>query len=616
MIWKPDEAYQQHLDLFEEVTTENQDDHPINNFRGIDEVDIEKIKIPALITTPESGIQYTENTRNGYIKLVLSSPPNAFGHKEYPEIISRTVTENLKRKGSLVMPNEPYTPQIKKISIDYSLTHSIRMDHKADRENDLLFYVNSLSTVLITPESRKTGVPLVPNYTSGSEIYFRIENHALPQTLSMLFQISDFTNDVQDFNAHPEWSYLTDGLWKPIEQNSIISDTTNQLSNSGIILFDFIEKINTGNNILLENNFLWLRCKTIAGHKLLENLIDVKCQAVSVSFFNQNNSLSHLRTSLPPFTINNLAVTDNNIQTIIQPYDSFEGKERESESRFYVRVSERLKHKNRAVVLWDYENLILEAFDDIQKVICLNNTDSNFHIRPGYVALVVLPKIQKKDIVRVSEPIFPTRKLKEIHDFILRKTSPFVNISIRNPLYERVKTKFSVKYREGFDEKYCTSLLNEELIRFVSPWLFDKNKSMILYNQIRVSKIIYFIEKLEFVDFITNFTVYHIVDGIIVNHSEANRCDSLIKPTTPISVLISADEHTINPILSENVEDSNGVDQIILESDFIIETELMPSDGINSGIDKFALEIDFYIEGGDMEDNLERANYLVSLKNT
>jgi hypothetical protein len=54
------------------------------------------------------------------------------------------------------------------------------------------------------------------------------------------------------------------------------------------------------------------------------------------------------------------------------PYSSFGGRETEDTTEFYQRVSERLRHKERAITIFDYERLVLESFPEVYKVECVN----------------------------------------------------------------------------------------------------------------------------------------------------------------------------------------------------------------------------------------------------
>ena len=76
------------------------------------------------------------------------------------------------------------------------------------------------------------------------------------------------------------------------------------------------------------------------------------------------------------------------------------GKTPEQPADFNVRVSERLRHKRRALTIWDYERLVLEKFPQIYKVKCLNHTQYEpapgpggiyRELAPGHVTIVTVP---------------------------------------------------------------------------------------------------------------------------------------------------------------------------------------------------------------------------------
>jgi hypothetical protein len=67
------------------------------------------------------------------------------------------------------------------------------------------------------------------------------------------------------------------------------------------------------------------------------------------------------------------------------PYPSFGGRVTEDNAEFYNRVSERLRHKDRAITIFDYERLVLESFPDIYRVKCIDHTDEGCELAPGHV---------------------------------------------------------------------------------------------------------------------------------------------------------------------------------------------------------------------------------------
>ncbi|MBK6282383.1 MAG: baseplate J/gp47 family protein [Draconibacterium sp.] len=142
---------------------------------------------------------------------------------------------------------------------------------------------------------------------------------------------------------------------------------------TGVILFDIPSKASKNNNIL-KNGLHWLRAAAEIDSEGIPQLIDIKCQAAKVEFKDKNNDPDYLALPLPEKTISKMVVADSAIKKIDQPFTSFGGRIQEESDEFYTRVSERLRHKNRAITIWDYEHIILQNFPSVYKVKCLNHT--------------------------------------------------------------------------------------------------------------------------------------------------------------------------------------------------------------------------------------------------
>ena len=75
---------------------------------------------------------------------------------------------------------------------------------------------------------------------------------------------------------------------------------------------------------------------------------------VTATFFDDGNDLSHLISGLAAETISKLVNRVSQVKSVSQPFNSFDGKPIEDNPNYYRRVSERLRHKNSAITLWDY----------------------------------------------------------------------------------------------------------------------------------------------------------------------------------------------------------------------------------------------------------------------
>ncbi|MBU1719995.1 MAG: hypothetical protein KKA07_13095, partial [Bacteroidetes bacterium] len=588
--WEPEED-QQIIPLFEDVVLDHDDYTPINNFRGIDNLDAEKLnarRVPAHSLTDF----YNENTRNGYMKLELCFPPNGFGHKEYPDLISRAMTENARKKKSTKTPNEPYTPRIKSISVDYS--SSLKLNDQANAAfGDSLTWIMPFGELEFS-SSMYGNQGLIPPVDEGFELYLGLTDFSPPQTIGLLFQMDEFASDVMNDKVLIEWSYLHNNNWIKVLDNQIVYDTTNKLFRSGIVTLDFPNKISKSACTILPDGLFWLRLKCDKGLSFLQNILEIKPQVVSAVFQNNDNDLSHLEFGLPPESIKGTVDENSAIKSVIQSWPSFGGKKPEAQSDFYVRVSERLRHNDRAVGVWDYEHIILQEFPEVTTVKCLPNTTANLKPKQGHVLIVVLPEISRTNKPS-KEPRFTIKRLQEMKEHLILRISPFVIPEIRNPLYESVQVRFNVRFNKGVDGRFHVQKLNDELKKLLSPWLFD-DVQLFFGREIRGSSLLHFLDSRDYVDYVTNFAVYHVVGNKIINNARAKDTNVVLSPCTPISIFVSAEKHIINIIGDDEGSDVSGVNDMVVETDFIVEEYLDEIASTRFGIGSTAIEVSFQVD--------------------
>jgi hypothetical protein len=276
-------------------------------------------------------------------------------------------------------------------------------------------------------------------------------------------------------------------------------------------------------------------------------VIDIVAQAVLARFIDQGNNLAHLAKSLSSGSINGLKINDTNVKQVMQPYGSNGGKLPEQADALITRVSERLRHKQRSITIWDYEHLVLEAFPGIYKVKCLNHTalplnagsGTDWEIAPGHVTVICIPDVRNRNAVNPFEPKTSVRTLTEVKNYLMKYTSPWVDLRIANPVYEQLSISCKVGFAVGKDPGYYTSQLEVALQQYLSPWAFDLQDDIIFGGSVHRSHIIRFIEQQDYVDFVINFKMSHTSrDGKEDDLSEA-------KAKTSRSIIVSAQHHDI-----------------------------------------------------------------------
>ncbi|MEM7186315.1 MAG: baseplate J/gp47 family protein, partial [Bacteroidota bacterium] len=384
-----------------------------------------------------SNANYTTG-ENGPIKLSLNQ---SFLHSVYPKVYALALTND---KDTL-LPNEPYTPMIETMTMSYGATQKLGITEKtttADLDEIELFHIHPYGQA-------KNQETLVPTYCKGGELYIALEHTEKLQNVSLLFQLLEGTENplAEPFlgSEKIQWAILTGNDWLTLDSTMRLGDTTDNFLKSGIVTVT-IPREATEDHTLLPSGYVWLRALSDKSFDAVCKFIDVHAQVIPATFKNQGNDLAHLEGGLAAGTIAKLTQRDALVKKVTQPYNSFGGQPEETNESYYKRVSERIRHKDRAVKQWDYEHLILEKFKDIYKVKCLNHTKGDSYHAPGYVSLVVIPDIVNNNAFDIYQPRVSTAKRNEIDAYINNLNSFFVNAEIVNPDYEEIEITTDVKF--------------------------------------------------------------------------------------------------------------------------------------------------------------------------
>jgi hypothetical protein len=304
----------------------------------------------------------------------------------------------------------------------------------------------------------------------------------------------------------------------------------------------------------------WIRADMAANTAGINKLISIDTQAVEAVFRDTGNDPGHLLQPLASGRISKLAEPRAEVKKITQPFASFGGRPAEGSEPFhapyYVRVSERLRHKNRAVTVWDVERMVLEAFPGIYKVKCLNHSSLENDICPGQITIVVVDNLRNRNAVNPLQPRASIGTRAAIKEFISKYVSPFVEVNVQNPLYEEILVDFDVVFHPGYDSGFYRTNLNDDIRRFLSPWAYIEGEDILFGNKVYKSSIINFIEERTYVDFVTNFKMFHILDSwgigcmiveddLVVGDREKVLDLDEAEARTSRSIMVSAQEHTI-----------------------------------------------------------------------
>lgn len=471
-------------------------------------------------------------SKSGFLKLTLKDE-----HLDFEDYLAKftyavTNQNNAALNPKPVVPNKPPVPKLADLSLDYVL----RLN-KADLN---FFHLHPFGF----DEMKADEFTLLPQIEDEGSLYIGLENAKTPALINLYFQVQEDSGDVNKAIDGIRWYSLANNNWQQLESVQVLADGTQRLLQSGVISFNLLPETANTTHSILNNNLHWLKAavsKDTAAYPLLKS---IKAQAGLVMFDNRNNDPERLASPLAPNLISKFLNKPDGFKSVTQPFESFGGKMKENSQQFYTRISERLRHKQRAWNIWDYERIILENFPFIYKVKCISHTKEEHEFRPGHVTIIVIPNLTNTSTYNKLEPRISVGNLQKISDFINRYQSPFAKIKVQNPDYDKIKVEADLMMRPEYNDQFYALEIKKVITEYLAPWINNGGSRLTFSGTVHASSIINLIDESKYVDYISSFRMIKL-----------NSADDDLAPgiegtefftEKEYNILTSADQHIIN----------------------------------------------------------------------
>jgi hypothetical protein len=300
----------------------------------------------------------------------------------HPVLLAKALSENIRTKKLFKKtPNAPYTPLISDVSLDYQARARIRVDERGSaRELKLeqrVFHLHPFGY----EEFRATGAgnphSLLPKYATDGNLFIGISGGRAGQMLTLFFHLNEETNQQIAYdNPAITWYYLSAQGWQPLPATNIVLDRTNGFICSGIVTLLLPEELDR-QSTLMPAGKAWLRIGANAHLDSLPRLFSVHTNVIRATRSIDPVAVESFIRHLPVGCAWRTALPIPGLDEVVQVGGSHGGVPTEDRRRFLTRISERLRHKDRAVTAWDYERLILERFPNLFKVKCFDGLVSS-----------------------------------------------------------------------------------------------------------------------------------------------------------------------------------------------------------------------------------------------
>lgn len=524
------------------------------------------------------------SSRSGFLRVVLDSD---FGQAAYQTALTAHLI-SLARTGTGSTYSVPYLPQVASIHLGYSSTTRVVSLASAspaahEARPARLFQVGPFGEAeQAHPLPAGRSRFLVPQFrfTEGSATedhlgawIVGLSDLAPGQGVDLLVSVREGSADprVAKPEDHVTWSFWSRDRWVPFHERDV-ADGTRQLLQTGIVRLAIPHEA-TVEEGTMPHGFVWVMASVTRSLGAVGAVLDVVAQGMGATLSSVEVAPNHLDVPLAAGTVSKLLEPDARFRKFTQPHASFGGRRTESGERFHRRTSERLRHKARAVTMWDYETIVLEAFPSLYRAKCLPHTRivddpttgaSDFcENAQGHVAVVVVPAVQAvADPETLLQPYANQELLAAVRDHLARRVTGQIvsgtgatrrsNLHVCNPVFEEVLLDFGLRLRSGYEDfAWYEKLLRTELARHLAPWAFAgpsddpaRAPDVQFGGRVTKSSLILFIEERPYVDHVVEVVLRQRVDGIVGGDLEE------AVASTARSVLTSAppSQHVVRPI--------------------------------------------------------------------
>lgn len=412
-----------------------------------------------------------------------------YGYKNYlKELI--TATSKIAKSELAEIPDAPKAPALSE-SMEVSCTYTSQKTQK---------YLCFLKTPIVN-EAISNYNDLNIACSKGRHVYIGIRGIVPGSSLNMYLELDEAGElDVKENEEGPKWYVLKGNSW---ESADVSKDQTRGLQNNGIIYVEFNDSEIFRHHNILSEELVWLRLDYNDAKR--PNVEHVTLNVVELEFDARSAGKGLKGAPLPKGSITKVEHSITGVKGVEQFRDGQDGEYAEDERGFLTRVSERLRHKGRAVTLWDYERLVLQEYPFIAAVKCIpygvgSGKDT------GTVTLIVVPKCTEKGN---SEPKCSDVQLQKVGDFFKGKVSPFTKVKVENPSYEYIEIKCEIcvhKGNFGIENNDYSKEIKNALVAYLAPWS-DGNHGILMSNNYNESQIMLFLERLPYVDNVRNLRV-------------------------------------------------------------------------------------------------------------
>ena len=554
-------------------------------------VDIDRADLERMRFRPTYGLdelpEFGTATQTGYFRLGYTGPDMAFGHLLYPRLFAEIIARNARpqpfsllqsavQPESEPLPNEPYTPFLDHLALDYSAhaTIDLRPEHLRNNDpaaDDRLYRLQAFGTEEIYAAGHLRSPYLVPQYEAEGYLFIGLRDLRAPQTISLFFDIHDGKVISRRDQITLTWSYRRGQDWVEFPADALLSDGTAQFSTRGLVEIRCPRAL--GEPV---DGLHWLRVAGSGNLHIPGRCTQVQGNAVEAALVVPDLADNEVSATITPGEISGLASPIPGVDAVSQLTPLYGGLPGEGAGAFDVRTSERLRHKGRAITKWDIERIVLARFRDLHQVKCIGPRQYPNEVKVGQALVVIVPQARPGQ----DRPVAGYHLLEQVTQLLGSLDSQFSEPRVINPRYESLKINCAIKLTPGGWEERgrIWRELHERVRSLICPW--REGGKLPLGGSVSKTEVLGVISGHPEVRYVTGFSMVQIYEEGDRTHqirdtARRGTSQETLKASRPYSVLIPVAEHQFTFLQHDEYQHptANSIDTMQVGADFIIESD-------------------------------------------
>lgn len=497
-------------------------------------------------TIQQTALKFSDASTSGFMKISLANPVIGFGTEVYPKVVAYTSLKNAEtiakwffKPPLLPPPGLPFVPKVKAVSAIYaaSQTYDLTQPNSSYPLQCFLYSPFGNYDAYNSPASNATGVSLFQEIKYNGYLLLQMDNVVAGNHVNFYFQLARKAGVISKSNK-ADYYYLSDAGWKTLP---VLKDDTSDFICSGIITTNIPADI-TNQSVVMPANKYWISIAVNGDPSSFAQTVFVTTNGFEV----QRSGSSFLPVEdtpqLPANTITKTLAPVPQVATWLQPFPSFGGKGAETDMQMTLRVSNRLKTKDRAASAEDHCRLIQQQFSNIYFSRAIFNRHSQS------VEIYVVKAYPSWTDAGAFQPLVSECEELKIQRYLQARSSAFANISVFSFNLQYVRVTTVVQAKQGFEVHALQNTINQSINIFLSPWIQSSQQQATIGEPLTDAQVMHFIQSIPGVALVDDVSF----QTMPVNEANASvagsPCQQTIKPANAKTIFVPFIIHAITVI--------------------------------------------------------------------